>query len=190
MGDASIATRRRIGSSHTTLIYGGGILVDFALITGAVAAINGAMDIGKGAVAIRDGAKASEVVRAMNEKLLNAQQRLFELSAALGTLQQENFQAAQELRELREALAERNRYTLFELVPGSFVYRVNLPPERTDGLDPRGSEPEHYVCQQCLDSPVKRKVVLRHFARNEYTYANWRCPVCRTVIYEEDRRHG
>ncbi len=57
--------------------------MDFSLITGAVSAINSAIDIGKTAIGARDDAKASEVVRAMNEMLLNAQQRLFDLGAAL-----------------------------------------------------------------------------------------------------------
>lgn len=135
--------------------------MDFSLISSAVTAINGAIDLGKGALSIRDEAKAMDIVRAMNEKLLDAQQRLFELGAAINALQHENFQAAQELREVREALAERGRYTLVAISDGQFAYRVNPTPALGGTGDPGLTEPDHYVCQKCFDGPGKDKVVLQ-----------------------------
>lgn len=151
--------------------------MDFSLITGAVSAINGAIDIGKGVVALRDDAKATEIVRAMNEKLLDAQQRLFELSASLNALQHENFQAAQELRELKEALAERGRYSLVNLGQRNFAYRKNVTPQEGGAVDPGLSEPEHYLCQPCFDGPDRRKVVLSP-VRGGWLH----CSVCKTEL--------
>jgi len=177
-----VPAERRIGGSYATLFYVGGTLMDFSLITTAMGAISSAIDIGKTAIAVRDDSKASEVVGAMNEKLLNAQQRLFELSAAIGSLQQENFQAAQELRELREALAERGRYSLFALGDRQFAYRVNPTPALSGAVDPGLAEPEHYICQQCFDGPTKAKVVLKFFPAGPGSDAYWVCPSCRDSI--------
>lgn len=152
--------------------------MDFSLITSAVTAINGAIDLGKGALSIRDEAKAMEIVRAMNEKLLDAQQRLFELGAAVNALQHENFEAAQKLRELSESLAERGRYSLVAISDGQFAYRVNPAPALGGTGEPGLAEPDHYVCQKCFDGPGKDRVVLqRKFRLSHYFYL---CPGCRT----------
>ncbi|MGE8515746.1 MAG: hypothetical protein ACN6OM_03970 [Alcaligenes nematophilus] len=152
--------------------------MDFSLITGAVTAINGAIDLGKGALSIRDEAKAMEIVRAMNEKLLDAQQRLFELGAAVNALQHENFEATQKLRELGETLAERGRYSLVELSAGQFAYRMNPSPALGGTSDPGTSEPDHYICQKCFDGPTKAKSVLqRRYRMGGISY--WECPGCK-----------
>nr|WP_321268233.1 hypothetical protein [Alcaligenes faecalis] len=151
--------------------------MDYSLISSAVSAINGAIDIGKAVVTLRDDSKATEIVRAMNEKLLDAQQRLFELSAALNTLQHENFQAAQELRELKETLAERGSYSLVDLGNSNFAYRKNLVPQESGATEPGLAESVHYLCQSCFDGPSKRKVVLMP------NRMGWpRCSVCNTEM--------
>lgn len=153
--------------------------MDFSLITSAVSAINGAIDLGKGALSIRDEAKAMEIVRAMNEKLLDAQQRLFELGAAVNALQHENFEATQELRELKEALAERGRYSLVELSPGQFAYRVNPAPALGGASDPTFPQPDHYICQKCFDGPTKAKVILQRRFRAGGRSSYWHCASCK-----------
>lgn len=135
--------------------------MDFSVIAAAVSSINGAIDLGKNALGLSNAAEAKKVVVAMNEKLFDAQQRLFELSSTLNTLQQEKFQSAQELRELKEALAERGRYTLVAISDGQFAYRVNPTPALGGTGDPGLTEPDHYVCQKCFDGPGKDKVVLQ-----------------------------
>jgi len=152
--------------------------LDFSLITSAVAAINGAIDLGKGAMSVRDEAKAMDIVRAMNEKLLDAQQRLFELSAAINALQHENFHATQELREVREALAERGRYSLVEISNGQLTYRINPSPTLCGASDPSSPEPDHYICQKCFDGPGKNKVVLQRRFRTGGRNSYWHCAGC------------
>ncbi|MCD0496910.1 hypothetical protein LP085_08635 [Achromobacter sp. MY14] len=154
--------------------------MDFSLITSAVSAINGAIDLGRGALSIRDEAKAMEIVQAMNEKLLDAQQRLFELGAAVNALQHENFEATRELRELKEVLAERGRYSLVEISPGQFAYKTNPAPALFGTSDPAFTQPDHYICQQCFDGPSKTKVVLqrRFFMGGVYQLT---CPSCKST---------
>lgn len=157
--------------------------MDIALVTGAVGALKTALDIGKTAVTLRDAAKLNEVVIAMNEQLLNAQQSLFMHNAQLMALQQEHFDAMQELRDLKESLKERGHYSLFEIAPGKFVYRGNdqLP---NDGGDRSSASPEHYICQPCFDGPSKAKMVLWANTDNYEGIHNtyWICPSCKHTL--------
>lgn len=155
--------------------------MDFTLVAGAASAISTAIGIGKTAVDIRDANKLSGAVIAMNEQLLNAQQSLFVHNASLMELQQKYFEATQELREVKETLAERQRYSLFEITPGFFVYRVNVDPSQSGSGTPGSAEPEHYVCQPCLDGPTKSRYVLRYYSGTDFgTY--WHCPGCKSDI--------
>lgn len=160
--------------------------MDLSLVGTALTSINAAISLGRGAVALRDDAKAQEIVGAMNEQLLDAQQRLFELSAALLALQQEHFETAQELRELREALAERDRYSLFRLPNGQFAYRVNGTPALGGAADPTLSEPDHYICQQCFDGGGKHKVVLQRRFRVGAGSYHLECPACKITLAAPD----
>lgn len=151
--------------------------MDLSLITGAAGALKTAVDIGRAAVDIRDNAKIGEAVVRMNEQLLNAQQSLFVHSAQLAELQQKYLEATQELTKVKETLAQRGRYSLFEIVPGQFVYRVDIRPESAGAGNPGGAEPEHYVCQPCFDGPELRRVVLRRIDSAHWG-RSWKCPVC------------
>lgn len=158
--------------------------MDLTLVTGAVAALRTALDIGKTAVEIRDANKLNEVVIRMNEQLLQAQQSLFTHNAELMTLQQDHFKATQELRELKEALSERRRYTLVELVPGKFAYRADAVPMASGAGNEVRPQPEHYICQPCFDGVSKVKSVLQ---RSDSTYqrrtmTTWSCPTCKHMF--------
>lgn len=48
---------------------------------------------------------------------------------------------------MREDACERQRYELLALTPGVFAYA--LKPSA------RGAEPQHFLCQKCLDKGVK-----------------------------------
>jgi len=156
--------------------------MDIALVTGAVGALKTALEIGKTAVALRDASKLNEVVIAMNEQLLNAQQSLFMHNAQLMALQQEHFHATQELRELKEAQSDRLRYTLFEIARGHFVYRADARPAAADASHSVASEPNHYICQPCFDGPARTRIVLRGSAGafKDRKYTRWACPQCKS----------
>jgi hypothetical protein len=176
VGLGAIPAERRIGSSQATFIYAGGIFMDMSSLSAAVSGIRGAIILGKGALAVRDSTKAQEIVRAMNEKLLDAQQCLLELSAALNSLQQEHFQSTQELREVRETLAERGRYSLVDIGGSQFAYRMNAQPTLSGASDPGLAEPEHYICQKCFDGPAQAKVVLQTTYQHRMPF--WQCSGC------------
>lgn len=116
-----------------------------------VGSLNTAMTIARGLVALRDEARIAAAVAELNDKLLDAQQGLFALNGQLLALQQEHIEATQKLREMREAVAERGRYTPVEISPGQWAYRKNIAPQDGGSSFPGGSQSPYCVCQQCLD---------------------------------------
>jgi hypothetical protein len=150
--------------------------MDLSLVGAAVTALNGARTLGKAAVEIRDFSKLATVVSEMNEKLLEAQDKLFAHNTQLLQLQGEYFETAKKLRDAEEALAKRARYTLVAIGDGAFVYRSNPVPPQSGSPEPIIAEPEHFVCQPCYDAPVSRLVVLQPLG----DHGNLTCTVCRT----------
>ncbi|WP_186069115.1 hypothetical protein [Burkholderia gladioli] len=157
--------------------------MDFSLITGAVASLNAAREFGKAALAVRDFNESAALISNLNSELLKAQESLFAHNTQLLTLQQQYFEATQELTKVREALAEKTRYQLFEVTPGAFVYRAEGHPAATHDGNPVPPQVEHLICQQCFDGPGRRKVVLRYYFASTYRpIAHWSCPVCNSQI--------
>ncbi len=142
--------------------------MDFSVVTAAMSALTTAKTLGQTLVGLRDFNESAAVVAQLNGELLRAQESLFSLSAQLHELQQENFRTAEELRDLRERLTERARYSLHELSRGVFVYRSN------GATAAGGSEPVHYLCQPCFDKGVKS--VLKYAEGFERHH----CTVCKT----------
>jgi hypothetical protein len=132
-----------------------GTPMDMSLFTAAIGAVSAARELGKAALAVRDFNEVAPVIANLNDQLLKAQDALFQYSAHLLAMQQEQFETAEQLRKLKEALAQRGRYSLFAIADRTFVYRVNVTQERSEMEDPLGPEPLHYVCQPCFDKGVK-----------------------------------
>ncbi|MBB1161480.1 RING finger protein [Aquariibacter albus] len=149
--------------------------MDISLVTSAAGAVTAAVDIGRGLLGIRDAAKLAPEVAKLNETLLDAQQRLFSLTAALLALQQQHFETAQKLREAEDALAQRSGYTMVELAPGHVAYRVDQRPALAGPGGPVPAQPQHYLCQPCLD-------IRRHRSALHVRGAGARCPECKTSI--------
>ncbi len=156
--------------------------MDFSLVSGAVASITAAKEIGKAALGLRDFNQMAAQISEMNARLLDAQESLFAHNTQLLALQQQHFETTQKLAEVEKALAEKGRYTLFEIVPGSFAYRADGGPSATHGGNPVTAEPEHYICQPCFDGPDRRKVTLRLHPTSKHIVGWWHCPVCKTDI--------
>ncbi len=133
--------------------------MDASQISIVATSLSMARDITKTIIGIRDANLVAEKVTALNDQLLKAQEALLAHNASMFQLQSQYFEACEELRKLQEAASEQGRYTLFELVPGKFTYRVNIAPEQSGSGKPGSTEPMHYVCQGCFDNG--RKSVMR-----------------------------
>lgn len=153
--------------------------MDASQIGIVAASLSAAKDIGRALLGIRDFSVVAERVAALNEQLLKAQEALLAHNAAMFQLQNEKFEACEELRKLKEAASERSRYSLVEVSPGNLAYRMNLVPAQGAADEPVTAEPVHYLCQPCFDSG--RKVTLRWF--NSHTFGeSWTCSVCKAEI--------
>jgi len=148
--------------------------MDFALISTAVGSLKAAKDLGQAALGIRDFNQFASTISQINDQLLKAQESLFTHNAQLMQLQQDHFEARDELRKLRDAATERGRYTLFELSEGVFVYRAQESDVSRTTSDSSAGTPLHYLCQPCFDTGFK--VVLQKHVF--YTLVSLECSKC------------
>lgn len=146
--------------------------MDFNSIATAVASLRTAQELASAALGVRDFNQSAAALAQINEKLLAAQQGLLMHNATLLQLQQDYFEATKELRELKEAVASKDRYPLFDLGGGKFVYRVDVAPHEGRPGEPGRAEPAHYLCQPCWDSKGHRSV-LQHWGNS------WHCTLCK-----------
>lgn len=157
--------------------------MDFGLISSAVGALVSAKDLGAAIVGVRDNNMVATKVSQMNEQILKAQEALLTHSLQMGELQQRYFEALEKLRVVEKLVAERGRYTLFEISKGFFVYRAQIAEAVGNDGNPTVAEPAHYVCQPCFDEDIK--VVLQ---RTEfYGTVRLKCINCATE-YDTDER--
>lgn len=133
--------------------------MDLSLISTAFTALRAAKDIGNAAIELRDWNQMVGEITKINGELLKAQDALFTHNANLLELQQQMTQMINDLRLANEALAERGRYTLFEIGRGKLVYRFNVVQAESEGAEALAHQPIHYLCQPCFD--LGRKMVLQ-----------------------------
>ncbi|WP_114240136.1 hypothetical protein [Dyella sp. C9] len=157
--------------------------MDFSQISIAVGALKTAKEIGQAALAFKNFNETAGAIAQINEQLLKAQDGLFAHNSQLMELQQKYFEATEELRKLKEALAQRGRYSLFEISDRVFVYRVDGSPQNRGTGAPSSPEPLHYLCQPCFDKGAKS--VLRK--KNEWGVISLECPTCKEEFLTNDR---
>jgi hypothetical protein len=119
-------------------------------------------------VDLRDLSKIGAIQVELNQRILDVQSALLEMQEKLAAKAQAFDELKTHARELEEAARDRERYVLFPIMPGAFVYRLR------DGVEP--SEPVHYVCQTCFDKGVKSVLTLE---RHSYGATYQTCPACR-----------
>jgi hypothetical protein len=144
--------------------------MDFASLATAASSFGATIGVAKAALEVRDFNATGAAISEMTQKLLDLQGQLLSVNAAFFQLQQERVALAEQVRELKEERAERERYTLFEISPGAFVYRFNVSPVGAGATQPGVAQPAHYLCQRCFDED--RKVVLQNWS------GRWRCTHC------------
>lgn len=171
MSDAltrNVPAERRIRSSHTTLFYAGGTLMD---VMTALAGIRATIDFTKAAVANRDDHKIAEVEQRLTRVLIDVQDVCLGLQQKLAASAEAESAAkdlvrdvSDKVRKLEAAAAERDKYELAEPYSGTFV--LNLK-DRSGAM-----EPFHRLCQPCMDN-LGKKFVLQGGP------SFFRCPSCK-----------
>lgn len=127
----------------------------------------------------RDFDQAAFQLAKLSDALLNTQGAAFRQTKVLFELQQQHMADARQIKELQEAILERDRYSLFEISERVFVYRSKVGNEGQGGGEPGALEPEHYVCQPCFDKGLR--VVLQRWPFYMGARA-LRCPGCGAVF--------
>ncbi len=153
--------------------------MDFSSIATAIASLKSAQELASATLAVRDFNQSAAAIAQINEKLLGAQQGLLAHNTMLLQLQSEYFQATEELRKLKEAVAEKDSYDLVDLGGGVFVLEAHIAPDEGGSSVPGRTQPKHYVCQPCFAGGSK--VVLQH--NGDY----WRCNGCNAVYQANPR---
>ncbi|MCC4613632.1 hypothetical protein LL963_16295 [Xanthomonas campestris pv. esculenti] len=131
--------------------------MDFASITTVVSSIKAAQELLSAAVGLRDANQAAAIVSKINEQLLAAQQGLLSHNVMLLQLQQENFEAAKQLRELKESIAKKDSYPLVDIGNGALAYAADIQAGRES--NPEIPQPQHHLCQVCWDRDGIRSVL-------------------------------
>ncbi|WP_423156463.1 hypothetical protein [Stenotrophomonas maltophilia] len=150
-------------------------MFDMGSITTAVGSVGTAIGMAKTALELRDFNASAAAISDASQKVINLQTQLLSALGTLFELQQERAALAQRVRELEEHRSDRERYSLFEITPGGFVYRLNVSPETAGTGQPGGVQSTHYLCQPCLDVRG-HKVVLNERA------VIWYCPECKASV--------
>lgn len=149
--------------------------MDFSLISGALTSLGASIGLAKTALEVRDFNSAGAAIAETTQKLIDLQAQVITLQGSFLQLQQQHSAVTQEVRELKEHRADRERYSLFEISPGGFVYRLNIRSQQAGAVDPVQVEPLHYLCQPCLDVRHVKVVLREHMV-------SWQCSECKATV--------
>lgn len=142
-------------------------------IATAISALTGIKTIADGLISVRDNAKVMEVKLALMSQVFEIRQALDALQDETSTLKQANRDLQEENRKLKERVAQTDRYELFDVMPGVYVYAA----KPVDGA--RHKPP--YFCQACY-SNGKQTALAYVPPIFDFDPAGLRCP--------EDPRHS
>jgi len=118
------------------------------------------------------------------QQISSAQQSVLSLQAQLFELQNKYLETAEELTKLKKSITQRNRYALVEISKGVFVYRLRASPESGGAVDPSTAEPEHHICQRCMDDKGIRSILM---LVNGIEFFSLRCTVCGVAFRTSER---
>lgn len=151
-------------------------------LSAAISSLAAIHNVANALITERDGIKAMTIKSELMEKVLTAQTQLMQVIAHASNQEASITELNRQLQQLMDAKLERDRYRLERLGPQATVIAYRLKPR--EELKERVDEPDHFVCQPCLDSD--RRSVL-HVGPYECF-----CPACKTrgFIASKRMRHG
>ncbi|MEH6510352.1 hypothetical protein [Halopseudomonas aestusnigri] len=145
-------------------------------VSSLLASASAVSELAKLLVDERDRHKAAAIKLDFTEKLMQVNSQVLEVQNAIISKDRELHALQERIRELEAHEADRLRYQLREVgTHGSgFAYQLRPAselPERTD-------EPQHFICQPCLDIRQHKAVLVR--VRKPAPY--WVCPACKAEL--------
>jgi len=125
-------------------------------------------------VNLRDFSKAAGEIAKLQESLMTTQQAAINLHA-------ENIRLSQEMVELKKILTQRARYELYLFESGFSAYRLKRKAALKALGDLDFNEPQHFICQRCMDTEEKRIVLQPDYGMGGCdAVSSWVCPACKT----------
>ena len=153
------------------------------LTTSLISGLNGARQFVASALQSRDHAVLQQALLEVSGKLLAAgsdaltiQMDQIKFAQMYAAIQQRTHELEAEIAELRRANADFEKYELFELSEGVFVYSKRPDTKRT--------EPAHYLCTRCRNEG-KKSVLNRVESSTSVVH---RCPTCDVTYLEKKIR--
>lgn len=137
--------------------------------------------------------RVNDVLIAMNEKMIAAQERIFGLQAQTAALSDETVAYRQKIRDLEAEIArliewkeERANYRLAEVATGAFAYVLQAASDEKER--PSGApQPTHWLCCQCYDASHKS---ILQFAGWDGSHRVHACHRCKARILERVESAG
>lgn len=157
-------------------------MVDISAIAGMISALQGAAEIMKGMIGVRDASVLGGKIGELNARVLEAQRYAFAANDERAALIERVGALERKLADLETWTAEKERYELKELYRGSLAYAVKEAV--------RGSEPMHYICPACYQKNAKSLLQGSAGAFGANTLA---CPSCKLEIihfHDQNWRSG
>ena len=142
-------------------------------ITGAFAGLKEAGSLLKGFNQLKTEAEVAQKTIELNQIIASVQNDLFDAQSTYSAAISRIDELEKELMQIKNWAAEKQRYQLHELAPGSFVYR--LKEEMTHG------EPVHDICTQCYENGIKSILQFNGYQSSFHKYS---CSRCQNVVLE------
>jgi hypothetical protein len=120
---------------------------DISAISAAISALNGAKDMAKAMIGLRDAQVLQPKIIELNQQLLEAQSSVFAVNQERATLIERISQLEKDLVRLKAWETEKQRYQLADIGDGTFAYALK------ESMS--GGEPPHYICTNCYEQAKK-----------------------------------
>lgn len=132
-------------------------------VVGVVSSIKSAYEIAK---VLKDSSEVFDKAE-VKLKLADLIGALAETKMEIASIQEENMELRNKLKQKSEYESKKNNYVLIESGKGTFLYKSK-------------SEPEHYICPRCLENNSEFHIIqLAVYGMSEVN----RCPSCDTKYY-------
>ncbi len=136
-----IPTRRRIGSSYTTFIYDGGILM--VEVTAAISALTAAVQLFRAGAATKKDFDIASATSDMLSRIIEIQTAHMALIQANGALADAKRELENEIVQLRQKSDRLTQYERIHTPVGSVVFVDKATANSVDGAV--------YACSACMD---------------------------------------
>lgn len=146
------------------------------VIASALSGLKEATSLIQGFNQLKTDLEVAEKTIALNQIIVSVQHDLFTAQASYAAAISRIDELEKTLMQMEDWAAEKHRYELYELRPGTFTYRLKKSVS--------GGEPIHDLCPQCYHRGIKS---ILQFAGAEKGWHKYSCHGCNAFIYGEPK---